>query len=205
METALEIIQTWINNSKYKVNVIPRSDMVDKCEEVLGITEHSTLGTMINHVGGLSVANGVIRHFGGNNMFGLSIKAVNLVADCKPNRIKNALIVADDVYGGLFAISNSTLWAPQGKMIYLPPDSYVWENLNIGHSAFVEWSMSESVKLFYNKYKNLPIERNIPFNNVVNYMPPLWSQNLSENNIDYSLVDSLKMLKIRSELLEQLL
>ena len=64
MGTALEIIQTWINNSKYKVNVIPRSDMADKCEEVLGITEHSTLGTMINHVGGLSVANGVIRHFG---------------------------------------------------------------------------------------------------------------------------------------------
>ena len=204
METALGIIQTWINNSKYKIQVIPRSDLSDKCEDLLGITEHSTLGTLINHVGGLSVANGVIRHFCGNNTLGLSIKSVNLIDDGKPNRIKNALIVADDIYGGIFAISNSTFLAPQGKMLYLPPDSYIWENLNIGHSSFVEWSMSENVITFYKKYMNLPVEKNVPFNNVINYTPPLWSQNLSKDTFNYTLIDSLKMLKIRTELLEQL-
>lgn len=204
MEPTLNMVQSWINNSKYKVKVIPRSNTSDKCEELLGIKEHSTLGTLINLIGGISVANGVIRHFGGNNDFGLSIKEVNLIENKKQNRIKDVLIVADDIYGGLFAINVNLTLCPAGKLVYLPPESYVWENLNIGHSAFVEWSMSKNVPMFYKKYEHIPVVTGIAFNNVINYIPPLWSKKLYDSCFNYEIIDSIKMIRIRSEILEHL-
>ena len=120
MENALNLIQSWINNSRWKIQIISRTDRNDRCDSVLGLSEHSTLGTIINHVGGISAANGVIRHFGGNNKFNLSIKCVNQLTDRVPTTFKGVLIVADDIYGGLFGINNSIPIAKLGScFIYL--------------------------------------------------------------------------------------
>lgn len=204
MENALNLIQSWINNSRWKVKIISRIDRNDSCDRLLGISEHSTLGTIINHVGGISAANSVIRHFGGNNKFDLSIKCVNQLSDRVPEAFKGVLIVADDIYGGLFGINNALPLAKPGVMLYLPPDSFVWESLEIGHSAFVNWTMSGDVALFYKKYEKLPVEGNIPFDKMLEFIPPLWSGNVKTGKFKYTLSDSSRMHRIRAQLLEQL-
>lgn len=203
MDNALNLIQSWINSSRWKVNIISRSDLEDKCEDILGISEHSTLGTIVNHVGGISAANGAIRHFGGSNKYNLSIKSVNGLIDKRPTRIKGVLVVADDVYGGIFGINYSLVIAKPGIMLYLPPESYTWENLGVGHSAFVNWLMTGDVALFYKKYQKLPVPKEITFDKVVDYNPPLWSGKIEGLDCKYSLIESQKMHKIRMGMLEQ--
>lgn len=205
MENALNLIQSWINNSRWKIQIISRTDHNDRCDNLLGLSEYSTLGTIIDHVGGISAANGVIRHFGGNNKFNLSVKCVNQLKDRVPNVFKGVLVVADDIYGGLFGINSSISIAKPGVMLYLPPDSYVWESLNVGHSAFVNWIMSGDVALFYKKYEKVPVEENIPFDKVLDYNPPLWAESVRTGKFKYVLSDSSRMHKIRAQILEQLL
>ena len=59
------------------------------------------------------------------------------------------------------------------SVFYLPPDTYVWEDLGVGHTAFLQWSINGNVKLFYEKYSCLQIPQNIPYNKVVSFNPPL--------------------------------
>lgn len=204
MSNALHLIQEWIDNSPWKITIIPRVDDKDNAETLLGISEYSTLGTIVNHVGGISAANSVIRHFGGTNGFDLSIKTVNHLSCNLPRAFKGVLVVADDIYGGLFGINESLPLALPGTMIYLPPDTYDWESLEIGHSAFVNWTMSGDVPLFYKSYKNVPVEANVPFDKVLDYQPPLWARDVKTGNFNYTLTKSSRMHQIRAQLLEQL-
>lgn len=204
MDNALELIQGWIRNSRWKVEIIKRSDREDNCEELLGISEHSTLGSIINHVGGISTVNGCIRHFGGNNRYGLSIREVNQIRDKIPTRFKGVLVVADDVYGGLFAINHSLPLASAGVMLYLPPDSYNWESMDVGHSAFVHWSLCGDVALFYKTCEKVPVSGEIPFDRCADYNPPLWAGDVKNGEFKYTLTESTRMHQIRAEILEQL-
>lgn len=202
---ALALIQSWINKSSEKVSVIPRTDFKDKCDEILGISEHSSLGTLVNHTGGMSVANGKIRHFGGSNQYDLSIKIVNQLNNKYPTAIPDILIVADDVFGGLFGININTKARKTGCILYLPPDSYVWENLDVGHTAFLEWSINGNTSLFFKKYAQLNIPDIIPFNKTVSFSPPLWAnENSSINNYSTSQIDSKKSHAIRAGIINQL-
>ena len=203
-ENAISLIQSWINTSVKKVQVIPRIDFQDKCDVILGVSEHSSLGTIVNHTGGISVANGKIRHFGGNNQFNLSIKVVNKLAGRLPTQIPGILVVADDILGGLFGINVSTKIAKPGIILYLPPDDYIWENLKIGHTAFLEWSIKGDTELFFKKYAHLDIPDGVQFNKTVSLAPPLWSTDIAKSNFSISQIDSVKSHAIRFGILRQL-
>ncbi len=198
MDNALSIIQGWIKDSPKKIIVIQRSDRNDLCEHVLGISEHSVLGTLFNHTGGLIVGDGLIRHLGGNNKYELSLVNVNALSDRLPTMIKGVLIVAIDIYGGLFGINIDYFGAKPGTMIYLPPDSYSWFSMEIGHSDFVQWSMSDKVMLFYKDYQHLSIQSNVPFDSIMQYMPPLWSIDLQSKAIKVSTIPVRKLVAIRA-------
>ena len=203
-DNALSLIQSWINASQKKVQIVPRIGFENKCETILGISEHSSLGTLTNHTGGLSVSNGIIRHYGGDNRYGLSIREVNELSDMKPARVEGILIVADDVYGGLFGINASTAIGKPGAVLYLPPDTYVWENLEIGHTAFLHWSINGDTDLFYKKYSSLDLPESIPFYKTVSFNPPLWSADLSNTRFAASQIDTKKSHAIRFGILRQL-
>jgi len=204
MNNALSLVQEWIDKSSGKVEVIPRLGRENGCEEVLGITENSTLGTIINHTGGISVANGTIRHFGGDNRYDLSVKSVNSIEDKRPRRIPGVLVAADDIYGGIFAINESVDGVPPGMMLYLPPESYSWETLDIGHSDFVQWSMSEHTGLFYLGFDKIPRQCVPGFAETLDFSPPLWVEDTSGTRYSVSVISSKKMHRIRIGLLEQL-
>lgn len=204
MDNALTLIQGWITESKRKITVIPRNNRLHTCEEILGITEHSVLGTIFNHTGGLCVADGLIRHFGGNNQFVLSLSEANKLVDNKPTLIEGVLVVAIDIYSGLFGINIDYLGTPPGSMIYLPPDSYSWFPMKIGHADFVQWSMSDRVATFYEDYQQLPVLSSDRFDTIAQYMPPLWSVDLLSAKFKLSPIYVTKMLAIRAGYLTEI-
>ena len=204
MENALVLIQSWIQSSKSKVRVIPRINREDECNILLGITERSVLGTIINHTGGLSVFNGCIRHWGGNNSFEWSIAEANSLCNRIPKRIPGVLLVADDYFGGIFGINYDHTHDEPGTIIYLPPESYTWYSMGIGHSEFVQWSMTDKVSLFYAAFEKLPRPNVIPFNKTLDYSPPLWISDRSEQSQIPPMISSYHSLKIRVGLLNTL-
>ncbi len=204
MGNALALIQGWINESPNKITIIPRSDCLDSCDQILGISEYSVLGTLFNHTGGLIVANGLIRHFGGKNRFNMSIVEANRLANKIPTLIEGVLIVAIDIYGGLFAINIDYIGANPGSMLYLPPDSYSWFAMKIGHSDFVEWSMSNKVSMFYTDYQKLTIQPDCGFDSIMQYMPPLWSVDIQTTNLKPSLIKASKIIAIRAGYLAEI-
>lgn len=203
MDNALSIIQGWIKSSTYKVVIIPRTGHEYDCNEVLGITEHSVLGSIINSVGGISIYNNLIRHYGGENKYSLSIRLVNQIKNGMPSLIKGQLIIADDIYGGLFSINSNPQQGKIGNIMYLPPDSYVWESLDIGHSAFVKWSLTGDLDLFYKTIREKISTSGIICNFIetFSFSPPLW---VKANAHKCSKIQSTNSIQIRGQMISQL-
>ena len=199
MDNALSLIQNCINKSPHKVTVINRINHQSKCDELLGITEHSVLGTIVNYVGGISIENNLIRHFGGENVYGLSIREINQVEEKLPTIFKNALVVADDMYGGIFAINIGFPNYRAGNVIYLPPDSYIWEDLNVGHSAFVEWTLMGDINLFYKSIKDKASVGDVSFDESWSFVPSLW---IKADKYNTKKIKAKQMHKIISQMLE---
>ena len=59
------------------------------------------------------------------------------------------MLVADDVLGGFFAINDGGLPGNPGDMAYLAPDSVRWEAMEMGHSTFVDWTLTGELDEFY--------------------------------------------------------
>lgn len=203
MDNALPLIQEWIESSKYKVSIISRINQEYNCEEVLGITDHSVLGSIINGVGGISISNNLIRHFGGENKHGLSVRCVNMIQDKTHTLIDGQLIIADDVYGGLYSINSDQKIGKVGNVFYLPPDSYVWENLEVGHSMFVKWSLLGDLDLFYKtvREKTNTATNTCDFTECFSFTPPLW---IKANAYKCSKVKSIGNIQIRSQIVSQI-
>jgi len=203
MDNALPIIQGWIKSCKFKVDIIPRFGRKYNCDEVLGITEHSVLGSIINGVGGIAIYNNLIRHYGGENKYGLSIRLINQIENRMPSLIKGQLIIADDVYGGIFSINSDSKLGKIGDVMYLPPDSYVWESLEIGHSAFVKWSLTGDLDLFYKTTRGKVNTANITcdFTETYSFTPPLW---IKANSYKYSKIKSTSSIQIRGQMASQI-
>lgn len=203
MDNALPLIQGWIKSSKYKVIILPRINREFDCEDVLGITDHSVLGSIINGVGGISISNNLIRHFGGENKFGLSVRCVNQVQDKRPTLIDGQLIIADDIYGGLYSINSDPIIGTMGNVFYLPPDSYVWENLEVGHSMFVKWTLLGDLDLFYRTIRDkLPsLTNTCDLSECFSFTPPLW---VKASGYSCSKYKSIENIKIRSQMVSQI-
>ena len=59
------------------------------------------------------------------------------------------MLVADDVLGGFFAINGGGLPGNPGDMVYLPPDTLQWEPMAMGHSTFVDWTLTGRLDELY--------------------------------------------------------
>jgi len=58
------------------------------------------------------------------------------------------------------------------------PDNLLWENLNIGHSQFVDWCIDGDVDKFYESFawnESEEIIKNVKRGNCISFYPFLWS------------------------------
>ena len=60
-----------------------------------------------------------------------------------------ALLVADDVIGGFFAINGGAFEGERGNVFYRAPDTLEWEDLERGFTDFVDWAFTGDLELFY--------------------------------------------------------
>ena len=70
-----------------------------------------------------------------------------------PQRMPGAMLVADDVLGGCFAINGGGLPGAPGGMFYGAPDTLEWEALEIGYSAWLDWAFRGDLTGFYESFR----------------------------------------------------
>ena len=68
-------------------------------------------------------------------------------------RINGALLIADDVLGGFYAINTGGLGSAIGNVFYLAPDTLEWEDLEITFSEFVYWTFTGDINKFYEDFR----------------------------------------------------
>lgn len=126
-------------------------DLTDKSKPLmLPITEKSILGALVSRYSLVSVLNGKIRIFGGDDSRRASINSINKVINGRETAIPGLLIIADDICGGIFAINNGFVKnVKRGNVVFLPADSLVFEDLMMGYASFINWCMTLSNETWF--------------------------------------------------------
>lgn len=166
-------LQRLIDTTSGKVTVCPRQGRGNTARSLLGIAGGSALGTIIDQTGGIVVADGFVKHLGGDNATGDSLARVNGLDGASGSAVPStlgALVVAVDAFGGLFALPSQAMDSSQATVRYLPYDSMVWEDLRIGHGDFVAWTMGDQMRELYPKQPGCDLSRG----QLVRCEPPLW-------------------------------
>ncbi|MDT0266967.1 DUF2625 family protein [Streptomyces sp. DSM 44915] len=126
----------------------------------LQVTARSYLGAFALHCGGLLLDGGWLRVFGSataRNRAALpGLAAVNgfpAVPDAAW-RPGPGLVLAQDVLGGVFVLNGpdpAGFGRPgrPGEMVYFAPDTLGWQALEVGHSAWFDWLLSDGPATFY--------------------------------------------------------
>ncbi|MBL8886720.1 MAG: DUF2625 family protein [Phycisphaerales bacterium] len=90
-----------------------------------------------------------------------------------------AVAVAVDVLGGLFAINGGAFGNEgAGNVFYFSPDQLKWENLNQGHSAFLQLMLAGKIGEFYESLRWEGWEEeaeSVGGNQSICVYPPLWA------------------------------
>jgi hypothetical protein len=131
-----------------RVTILPRdAGAARACLEKLQVTTHSTLGALAHETGGMLVDHGWLRLFGcGHERLRRALGQRNETLGIP---LADFLLVADDVVGGAFAINGGALGATLGNIYYFAPVALAWEDMELGHSAFVRWTFDGDLDGFY--------------------------------------------------------
>jgi len=146
-EPAIDRLRGWIGEAVRPVEVLAPGERADDVLLRLQVTRRSTLGALAADTGGLLVDHGWLRHLGGGcALLPRDLATWNGLGGSA--RWEGAMLVADDVLGGFFAINGGGLPGNPGDMAYLAPDSVQWEAMEMGHSTFVDWTLTGQLDEF---------------------------------------------------------
>ena len=113
------------------------------------VTTRSVLGAMAWNCGVVAIDHGWVRLLGAGigTIGGVHAERLN---DVEQARTFEGVVVAHDVLGGRFAIHGGGLdEVPLGEVVYWAPDTLTWTATGLGHSALVEFLLSERLAEFY--------------------------------------------------------
>lgn len=152
-EDRLSQIEDWARKSPRTAEILPVNRAAGAATLVaLQVTTRSILGALAFRTGGVFIDRGWMRHLGsGHARLGGGLVEWNASHGGDPldPPLDGALVVAYDVLGGFFAINSGAFDGSVGSMHYWAPDRQIWEPMDIGHGAFVAWSMTDSLDKFY--------------------------------------------------------
>jgi hypothetical protein len=147
-DPAIHDIQRWMAEAARPVEMLAPAGGSDEVLHRVQVTRRSALGALAADTGGLLVDHGWLRHLGGGSpRLPRDLASWNVHGDAA--RCDGAMLVADDVLGGFFAINGGGLPGKPGEMAYLAPDTLEWEPMGMGHAAFVGWTMTAALDEFY--------------------------------------------------------
>lgn len=209
-DSAWSIINRWIKRADKPVDILPVER--EKSQKVLfdlQVTTRSPLGAIAYECGGILVDNGWLRILGsGCDIMKRDISSWNELNDRgRFAKIPGAMLIADDIIGGFFALNGGAFKAEIGKMFYLAPESHRWESLDINYSQFIFWALTGDVKAFYGSYRWKGWEQEVkavsPDKGILFY-PFLWTSDFSFDKCIKSVVPIEEMWQLCSDTIENL-
>lgn len=179
------------------------TEVADKILERLQITKKSALGAIVYNTSGITIGSW-IRILGSGN----DIDTRNIITwnnfDCNgvATKIKGALIIADDIIGGIFALNAGKFNGEKGDVWYFAPDTLQWESLKMKYSEFISWTVNGNVDEFYislrwNEW--LKQAKTVGFNDAILVYPFLWSDGVDIEKADKKIIPLEELLNINLE------
>jgi len=136
------------------------------------VTTRSPMGAIAYHTGGISVLHGWLRILGSG-----SAAIPRTLPDWNEGRADGFYLIADDAFGGFFALDGGAFGVGGGQVCYFSPRSLRWEPLDCGYSQFLVWACSD-FRGFYDDMAwpdcQATISRLAP-DRCLFFYPPLWS------------------------------
>ena len=175
-EESVKILNKWICGAVNDIKVtLPNEEKAKLILKNFQLTTNSILGAIVNYTGGIFVRGSIIRILGsGSKNFKRDLYTWNM----NKKKIDKALIVADDIFGGIFVINGGKFNGDLGNVYYFAPDTLEWEDLDLKYSEFIYWAFSGDVKKFYEEFlwDNWEEEfSNIDDNKGISLYPFLWA------------------------------
>ena len=186
-------IQLLISQATNDVQVLP-PDASAETLLALQITTRSPLGAIAYNTGGILIDHGWIRVLGaGSKRLCRSISSWNFPAhdfahdeeasaqspSTPKSRKQGALLVADDVVGGFFAVNCGAFGSDTiGNVWYFAPDTNTWEDMDLSYLSFLSWLFSGQIALFYKTTRFTDWQRLVavlPCDRSFNFFPPLFT------------------------------
>jgi hypothetical protein len=160
-----------------RINVLPRDQAAARaCLEAIQVTTRSSLGALAHETGGILIDHGWLRMLGsGHPSLQRMLGGWNAVLRVP---LTDFIIVADDVVGGVFAVNGGALGPARGNVYYFAPDTVAWQDLKLGHTAFVNWALTAELTRFYGNLRwpgwEAESER-VGGDRAISLYPPPWS------------------------------
>ncbi|HFI0151188.1 TPA: DUF2625 family protein [Streptococcus suis] len=155
----------------------------------------------ISDVFGYITVNKCLKILGNDSNFG--IKWANNIYE--KNYGTASLLVAYDIFGGLFVIKDYQFGGKQ--MWYFAPDTMSWENLNITYESFIEWVCTDEFSLFYSDFPIEHIRANpirIEEDNVLLIYPYLWSKEYKTGVPSINVISFRELFELNQDIYRQL-
>ena len=102
------------------------------------VTTRSPMGVVAYHTGGISVLGGWLRILGSG-----SPAIPRTLPGWNEGRSSGFYLVADDAFGGFFALDGGALGSGSGHVCYFSPRSLRWESLECSYTRFLIWACSD--------------------------------------------------------------
>jgi hypothetical protein len=132
----------------------------ERCLYRLQVTARSTLGALALNTGGVTIGHGWLRVLGGGG-YGLpDLAGVNNLRG-ETSESPKLMLVAFDVLGGRFAINGGALPGKSGEICFWGPDTMQWQPTGLGHTDFVQWSLTDRLDEFYAELRWIGWEREV--------------------------------------------
>jgi hypothetical protein len=155
VDPAWPLVQGWVAQAKHPVELLSPAETAGDSLVALQVTTRSPLGALIFHTGGVLVDHGWLRLLGsGHPRLPRSLPRWNFACGMvESDTPPPAVLIADDVVGGFFAL-NGGRFAAEGRSVwYLAPDTLEWEDTEKGYSDFVYWSLVGDLDGFYGSHR----------------------------------------------------
>lgn len=141
----IELLKQLVSEAEVQCELLPPGPERESALLYLQVTTRSTLGAFAYDTGGLLIDDGWLRLLGSGNP-----KLTRSLHEWNSPRTDGAFyLIGDDAAGGFYAINGGAFGDDLGAVYYWPPDDLEWESLEMGHSDFVVFSLSNSITEFY--------------------------------------------------------
>jgi len=148
-DSAWPILLQLFSESPHDVRVVEADEAV-RADALIAaqVTTHSMLGALVWNCAAVAIDYGWVRLVGAGvgDLEGAHAEQLN---DPEGDRVFDGVVVAYDVLGGRFVIHGKGLDVPPGEVVYWAPDSLAWRSIGRGHSAMVDFLLSDRLADFY--------------------------------------------------------